>query len=97
MRISSISPTATLIQVASSGCASETAALTPCCAGFLPHGQAFTNRLPPVVDGGGNLIIRNSASGNSFEYSIAANNGTGPIVTTANVASNTNPNANFDQ
>jgi parallel beta-helix repeat protein len=48
------------------------------------------------VDAAGNVIIRNSASRNSFEYTIAASNGAGPIVTTGNVATNNSPNANFD-
>lgn len=38
------------------------------------------------VDGSGNLIIRNSASGNSTNYSIAANNQVGPVVAAPNSA-----------
>lgn len=48
------------------------------------------------VDLTGNLISRNTARGNAVEFDIVAGNGAGPIVTAANVATNTNPNANFD-
>ena len=46
----------------------------------------------------GNLIIRNSSAFNTGEeYGINTSaNATGPIVTQANVATNTNPHANFD-
>ncbi len=44
----------------------------------------------------GNLIIRNSASGNSVNYDIAAANTVGPtIVGPANPITSTNPWANF--
>ena len=44
----------------------------------------------------GNLIIRNSASGNtSGNYSIVAGCAVGPIVTEANIAASTNPHANY--
>jgi parallel beta-helix repeat protein len=48
------------------------------------------------VDMAGNLVVGNTAAGNATEYDISAGNGVGPIVTAANVATNTNPNANFD-
>lgn len=44
----------------------------------------------------GNLIISNSVSGGTTRYSIVAGNAAGPIVTAANVATNTIPTANFD-
>jgi len=50
------------------------------------------------VDAGGNLIIRNSASGNTTNYSIAAGNTTGTIVATEaamNAATNSNVNIAF--
>lgn len=48
------------------------------------------------VTAAGNLIISNSVSGGTTRYSILAGNAAGPIVTTANVATNTIPTANFD-
>lgn len=48
------------------------------------------------VTASGNLIIRNSASGQGNRFSIVPGNATGPIVTSANVATNTIPTANFD-
>jgi hypothetical protein len=48
------------------------------------------------VDTVSNLIIHNSAAGNLTEYEIFAGNATGPIVGAASVATNSNPNANFD-
>ncbi|MCK6484594.1 MAG: right-handed parallel beta-helix repeat-containing protein [Phycisphaerae bacterium] len=47
------------------------------------------------VDAGNNLIIGNSAGGNAANYDIAAGNASGPIVTGANIATNTNPHANY--
>lgn len=45
----------------------------------------------------GALIINNAASGNTTEYSLVTSSNTcGPIVTIANIATNTNPTANFD-
>ncbi len=50
-----------------------------------------------AAPGTGNLIIRNSAGGNTGgDYVIGSNNAAGPIVTRNNVATNTNPHANFD-
>jgi parallel beta helix pectate lyase-like protein len=43
-----------------------------------------------------NLIIRNSAQGNGTEYNVLGGNSMGPIVTSANIAANTNPSANYD-
>jgi hypothetical protein len=49
------------------------------------------------IDGLANLVIRNSAGGNSTNYSIVANNIAGPFVTSsANLATNSNPHANYD-
>ncbi len=49
------------------------------------------------VDEAGNLIIRNSASGNaSGNYSIAPGNAVGPTVTAATIGANTSPHANYD-
>lgn len=43
------------------------------------------------------LIIKNSASTNvTSQFSIAGGNTVGPIVTSANIATNNNPNANFE-
>lgn len=48
------------------------------------------------ITGTGNLIIRNSASGNSVSnYSVVANNTFAPVVTSALIASSTNPHANY--
>lgn len=41
------------------------------------------------------LVIRNQCSTNTTNYSLAGS-GAGPLVTEANVATNTNPHANFD-
>jgi len=43
----------------------------------------------------GNLIIRNSAYDNTTNYDIGSGNTAGPIVTSANIASNSNPHANY--
>jgi len=47
------------------------------------------------VDDAGNLIIRNSASGNTFNYSINGVQTIGPIVNATGVITSTNPWANF--
>ncbi len=47
------------------------------------------------ISSAGNLVIRNSVSGGT-RYSIAAGNSVGPITTAANIATLTNPAANFD-
>ena len=43
----------------------------------------------------GSLIIQNRASGNATNYDIAAGNTAGPIVTSANIATSSNPHANY--
>ena len=43
----------------------------------------------------GNLVIRNSASGNTINYDIVAGNTVGPVVTDANIATSSNPHANY--
>ena len=43
-----------------------------------------------------NLIIRNSASGNTINYDIGASNAAGPILSPADLATNTNPHANYE-
>jgi parallel beta-helix repeat protein len=44
----------------------------------------------------GNLVIRNAARNNSLaSYSVSAGNTTGPVVTSANIATNSNPHANY--
>lgn len=49
------------------------------------------------VDSGGNLILQNGARGNGDNYgTIASGNVVGPIVTSSTIATNTNPNANFE-
>ena len=49
-----------------------------------------------AVAGGGNLIIHNSARGNGTNFSgITATDSAGPIVTSATIGTNNNPNANF--
>jgi len=48
------------------------------------------------VDVAGNLIIRNSASGNTTNYDIVAGNTVGPTVTSATIAGSSNPHANYD-
>ena len=48
------------------------------------------------VDTPGNLIIRNSATGNTDNYgTIAAGNTVGPIVGSSNIGSSNNPHANY--
>ncbi|RLA59847.1 MAG: hypothetical protein DRQ89_13570 [Epsilonproteobacteria bacterium] len=47
------------------------------------------------VDSPGNLIIRNSASGNSTDYAIIGTQTIGPIITATGTITNTNPWANF--
>jgi parallel beta-helix repeat protein len=50
-----------------------------------------------LVGGTGNLIVKNTASGNSTEYSIASGNWTGPIDTSsAGTITNMSPWVNFD-
>ncbi|MEK7757717.1 MAG: right-handed parallel beta-helix repeat-containing protein, partial [Planctomycetota bacterium] len=47
--------------------------------------------------GGGNLVIGNSASGNTGgNYNIPSGNAAGPIVTATDMATNTSPNVNYD-
>jgi parallel beta-helix repeat protein len=48
------------------------------------------------VDSGENLIIRNSARGNTTAYAIAPGNSVGPILTPADIAGSSNPHANYD-
>src|SRR5829696_7867050 len=43
----------------------------------------------------GNLIIRNSAEGNGLNYDVVAGNTFGPVVTSGNIATSTNPHANY--
>jgi hypothetical protein len=43
----------------------------------------------------GSLVIRNSARGNTNNYSIGAGNVVGPFVTAATVATSSNPHANY--
>jgi parallel beta-helix repeat protein len=43
----------------------------------------------------GNLIIQNRANGNSTNYDIGPSNTAGPIVNSANIATSTNPHANY--
>jgi len=47
------------------------------------------------VDIAGNLIVRNSASGNSTNYVITGTQTIGPIITATGTITNTNPWANF--
>ena len=50
-----------------------------------------------IIETTANLIIKNSASGNSLNgYLILAGNAAGPIISGAAVATNTNPNANIN-
>jgi parallel beta-helix repeat protein len=48
------------------------------------------------VDATQNLVIRNSASGNTTEYAIAGGNTVGPIVTSATIGASDNPHANYE-
>jgi parallel beta-helix repeat protein len=43
----------------------------------------------------GNLIIRNSASGNGPDYDVVAGNTIGPIITSGSIATSSNPHANY--
>jgi parallel beta-helix repeat protein len=45
----------------------------------------------------GNLVIRNSAKANGIDYNVVAGNTFGPIITSADVATNPNPHANYVQ
>jgi hypothetical protein len=54
------------------------------------------NGIKTQSGGGKHLIIRNSSVGHATEYNIGSGNSMGPIVTQANIASNTNPSANYD-
>lgn len=48
------------------------------------------------LNGGRNLIIRNTAANNSPNYSIGTGNFTGPIINTSGTITSTNPWANFE-
>ncbi len=48
------------------------------------------------VDSTENLIIKNVSGHNTTNYDIVANNGVGPIINKSNIASNTNPYANYE-
>ncbi len=49
-----------------------------------------------TVAGTGNFIMRNAVSGGTTAYDVAANNLLAPIITSADLATNTNPNANIE-
>lgn len=53
------------------------------------------NDLGIVTTNGPNLVIRNHCNSNATNFSLVGT-GAGPVVTEANVATNTNPHANFD-
>lgn len=48
------------------------------------------------IDSVGNLIIGNSASSNTTNYDIGGGNTVGPTVNSGNIATSTNPHANYD-
>ena len=50
-----------------------------------------------LVDLGGNLIIRNWATGNDTEYSMVGGNTVGMTVNMSNITTNDNPHANYEQ
>jgi hypothetical protein len=55
------------------------------------------NKVGIDVDGTDNLVIKNSAMGNSTKnYDVTAGNGVGPIIGTGDVDSSDNPHANYD-
>ena len=55
------------------------------------------NKVGIDVDGTDNLIIKNSAMGNSTNnYDVTAGNGVGPIIGTSDVDSSDSPHANYD-
>ncbi|RMD65839.1 MAG: hypothetical protein D6824_01930 [Planctomycetota bacterium] len=56
---------------------------------------ATNNNQGFLVDMGGNLIVRNSASGNVSNFAIAPSNTVGAIVTSGAIATNLNPHANY--
>ena len=47
------------------------------------------------VGSAGNLIIRNSARGNTSNYDIASGNTVGPIIDDSDIATDSNPHANY--
>jgi parallel beta-helix repeat protein len=49
-----------------------------------------------LVDAAGNIVIKNSASGNTFEYTVPGGNVFGPIVSINTIAGSTNPHANYE-
>jgi len=60
-------------------------------------GNTATNQARGIdVDMAGNLVIRNSASGNTTNYDISVGNVVGPIVNAGNVATSSNPHANYE-
>ena len=48
------------------------------------------------IDEAGNLIIKNSASGNTTNYEFAADNTVGPTVGSSDIVSSSNPHANYE-
>ena len=48
------------------------------------------------VDNEGNLIVKNSATGNTNNYAIVPNNTVGPIITDADIQMTCNPHANYE-
>jgi len=54
------------------------------------------NDIGLFVESSRNLILRNSAAGNTVNYNLATNNAVGPILTSTNLATNDNPHANYD-
>ncbi|MFG0275819.1 MAG: right-handed parallel beta-helix repeat-containing protein [Phycisphaerales bacterium] len=60
--------------------------------------SATGNNIGFAVVGAANVVVGNNAATNGFsDYVIVAGNLAGPIVTSANIAANTNPSANYEQ
>ena len=62
----------------------------------IEDNHVIGNNVGIDIDAAGNLIIKNSASGNTTNYEFAADNTVGPTVGNSDIVSSSNPHANYE-
>jgi len=62
----------------------------------IESNHVIGNNVGIDIDAAGNLIISNSATGNTTNYIIAPNNTAGPLVGSSDIVSSNNPHANYE-
>ena len=62
----------------------------------IEDNHVIGNNVGIDIDAAGNLIIKNSASGNTTNYEFAADNTVGPTVGSSDIVSSSNPHANYE-